>query len=167
MKTAPAEYSELYRCVTEHIGPDRNPTVIGFDGDGSAGKSSAATWLAWQLGIPSLHLDLYLTRPVDQGPIEWRVEELDRCMQARGNHRCLIVEGVLLLDALSQVHSRELGYLVFVENVSYRPSYPIAPEVRVIDPREYALENQVARYFARSNPKDRADFFLSWSEPLG
>lgn len=165
MKIAPLGYSELYRRVTAHIGPDRAPTLIGFDGKGAAGKSSAATWLAWQLGIPSLHLDLYLSRPVDQGPIDWRVDDLNRCVDSRGDHRCLIIEGVLLLDALTKIQSRKLGYLVFVENEPLPSPHTMSLESRVIDPREFALENQVERYFERANPKARADLVLSWREP--
>jgi hypothetical protein len=165
MKTAPSSYAELYRRVSEHIGPDRTPTLIGFDGQGDAGKSSAASWLAWQLGIPSLHLDLYLSRAVAQGPIQWRINELANSISAREN-RCLIVEGVLLLDAIGQIPNRTLGYHVFVENRAIDSLYPTDPDEFEKDQREFALENQVGGYFRRTRPKQRADFVLAWHENL-
>jgi hypothetical protein len=165
MKIAPPEYDHLYRNVAEYIGPNRKPTLIGFDGAGAAGKSSAASWLAWQLGIPTIHLDLFLARPIDEGPIEWCIEDLARCIDARSSHRCLIVEGVLLLDALSKITTRKIGYLIFVECKQSQIAQAISIESRVSDPREFSLENQVTAYCRRRNSKALAHFNLSWQEP--
>ncbi len=165
MKTAPSEYDRLYENVTSHIGPDRKPTLIGLDGKGGAGKSSAANWLAWQFGIAAIHLDLFLARPVDQGPIEWRIDDLTRCIEARGHHRCLILEGVLLLDALSKIAMRQIGFLIFVECKPNYLTHPTPFETCVTDPREFALENQVEAYLKRTHSRQSANFILSWQEP--
>lgn len=166
MMKAPDAYRELLDCVKKLIGPDRRPKLVGFDGEGGAGKSSAASWLAWQLGMPSLHLDLFLARPVHEGPMTWRIDDLDRCIAALGDHRPLIVEGVLLLDAFMRIRARKLDYLVYVENTRLTTNSSCRPwDDDIKDTREFSLENQVARYFARANPKGRADFILSWQEP--
>jgi hypothetical protein len=167
MKTAPTEYSSLLESVSAFIGPNRAPTIIGFDGEGGAGKTSAALWLAWQLGIPALHLDLFTRTPTEKAtPINWRFDDLNRCVASRGNDRCLIIEGVLLLDALTEVQGRKLGYLVFVENIR-PPTAHVRPRTdsELKDAREFSLTNQVARYFGRAKPKERANFVLSWQEP--
>jgi hypothetical protein len=56
---------ELLACIKEALTPDRLPLLIAIDGADLAGKSSLASWLAWQLGMPAVQLvDLYL--------IKWR-----------------------------------------------------------------------------------------------
>ncbi len=165
MMQAPAAYGELLERADTLIGPNRNPIVIGFDGECGAGKSSAASWLAWQLGMPSLHLDLFLAPPVEDEPITWRIDDLERCIAARGD-RPLIIEGVLLLDVFARIRARKLDYLVYVEVTNNSGSERDSDwDDDIEHSREFALENQVARYFARANPKERADFILSWHEP--
>jgi 2-phosphoglycerate kinase len=60
---------ELLRRVQDALGPNRKPLLIAIDGPDGVGKSSLASWLAWQLGAPSLHLDLYMIR--DSKPLKW------------------------------------------------------------------------------------------------
>ena len=62
MKSALPAYASLYEHVRQQIGPDRKPVIIGLDGESGSGKSSAASWLAWQFEMPSIHLDLFLVR---------------------------------------------------------------------------------------------------------
>jgi uridine kinase len=51
---------DLLKTLQRKLGPDRFPLIVGIDGRWGAGKSSLASWLAWQLGMPSVHLDLYI-----------------------------------------------------------------------------------------------------------
>jgi len=44
----------LLRKVQEALGPDRLPLLIAIDGADGIGKSSLASWLAWQLGAPAI-----------------------------------------------------------------------------------------------------------------
>jgi hypothetical protein len=52
------------------------PLLIGIDGADGVGKSSLASWLAWQLGMPTVHLDFYLIHGSE--PLAWMVKEIDR-----------------------------------------------------------------------------------------
>src|SRR5260370_37697422 len=106
--------------------------------------------------MPAIHLDLFLIQRELPAAIERRVSDIDRCFKARG-HGPLIVEGVLLLDALDEV-GRPPDFLVFVDE---QPSTRIRPpDSDLIDTREFSLGNQIAAYFSRRSPADRADFRL-------
>ena len=72
---------DLLKTLQRKLGPDRLPLIIGIDGRSGAGKSSLASWLAWQLATPSVHLDLYVER--DSEPLSWRYEDLARVITAR------------------------------------------------------------------------------------
>ena len=64
----------LLRKVQDAMGPDRLPLLIAIDGADGIGKSSLASWLAWQLGAPAIYLDLYVIR--GSNPLRWRSDEL-------------------------------------------------------------------------------------------
>jgi hypothetical protein len=67
---------ELLHKVQQRLGPDRKPLLIAIDGPDGVGKSSLASWLDWQLGTPTVHLDLYVIKGIK--PLKWRAEELAR-----------------------------------------------------------------------------------------
>jgi hypothetical protein len=100
--------------------------------------------------------DLFVIRREIPGPIGRRVNDLDRCIKARGD-RPLIVEGVLLLDALEEV-GRAPDFLVFVDEHPAPPVRVRPPDSDLIDIREFSLGNQVTAYFSRRAPADRAAF---------
>ncbi|WP_079606411.1 hypothetical protein [Bradyrhizobium erythrophlei] len=157
MKIASAEYETLLIEVQGALGPERKPLLFGIDGKAGVGKTSLSNWLAWQLGMPAIHLDLFLVQTVVAGPVARRVADLGRCMTARGD-RPIIVEGVLLLEALDEV-GRAPDFLIFVDE---QPSARVRPvDSDLIDTREFSLANQVDRYFSRRSPADRADFRLN------
>jgi hypothetical protein len=158
LKIAPPEYETLLTKLSAALGPDRKPLLIGIDGREGAGKTSLSNWLAWQLGIPAIHLDLFVIQSEIPAPIERRVADLDRCIKARGD-RPFIVEGVLLLDALDEV-GRSPDFLIFV-NEQPAPSTRVRPpDSDLIDTREFSLGNQVTAYFSRRSPADHAAFRL-------
>ena len=80
--------------VQERLGPNRLPLLIAIDGADGVGKSSLASWLAWQLGAPAIHLDLYLVR--DSDPLRWRCDELQAILNTRlvEHAKPVIVEGI-------------------------------------------------------------------------
>ena len=149
---APYQYLNLLQFIWRSLGfPDkRKPLLIGIDGLDDAGKSSLALWLGWQLGIPPIHLDLYYKRSKSTKRLRWRRKDLDRALAARLNRLRnpvpIIVEGILLLDALNSI-GRTADLLIFVEKIGNEGNL-----LDIIDP-----------YFKRQNPQYRADFHLIWS----
>ena len=103
---------ELLVRINDALTPHRLPLLIVIDGADGSGKSSLASWLAWQLGMPAIQLDLYLT---STQPIQWRTAHLTRVVARRiDRDRPVIVDGVLALDALDQI-KRKSSFLVFVK----------------------------------------------------
>ena len=59
---------ELLDRVQTALTLNRLPLLIAVDGMDGMGKSSLASWLAWQTGMPTVHLDLFIT---SLQPIQW------------------------------------------------------------------------------------------------
>lgn len=137
----PIRYSaELLRRVKEALTPNCRPLLIVIDGADGIGKSSLASWLAWQLGMPAVQLDLYLT---NSQPIQWLTADLKRVVDHRLDRKCpLIVDGVLVLDALDQI-GRKADFVVFVTGGT-----------------GIALASQLADYQMRRKLPERADFTI-------
>src|SRR5262249_5662939 len=130
---------ELLDRVSQALTPNRLPLLIAIDGADGCGKSSLASWLAWQLGMPALQLDLYLT---SLHPIKWLETELARVVAHRLDRRCpIIVHGVCILDALSNI-GRKADFLIVVTG-GYEAS---------------SLAPQVAAYRSRWRPDEAANF---------
>jgi hypothetical protein len=142
LKSPLPESTELFRKVQESLGPDRLPLLIAIDGSDGVGKSSLASWLAWQLGAPAIHLDLYLVRGSD--PLRWRSDDLRRVVETRLNEHAnpIIVEGILILDALDKI-GRKPDFLVYVEGEG-----------------GHSLSTRLADYKARRNPEQQSHFRL-------
>jgi hypothetical protein len=102
---------DLLVKILEKLGPNRLPVLIAIDGPDGVGKTSLASWLAWQLGVPTIHLDLYVVRGSD--PLQWKLDDLARAITARGK-RPLILEGIKLLDALHEI-GRKPDFIVYVD----------------------------------------------------
>lgn len=91
LKSALPCYEELLARVQQRLGPDHSPILVAIDRPNGVGKSSLASWLSWQLEMPSVHLDLYLIP--DEKPQQWRTDDLDRIICARiDKGRRMIVE---------------------------------------------------------------------------
>ena len=115
LKIAPPRYDELRERILQKLGPNRCPLLIGIDGQNGAAKTSLSNWLAWQLGMPALHLDLFMCFNEECGTFSgWRVEYLScAIMQRLGCGMPIIVEGCKLLDALQAV-SQTVDFHVYV-----------------------------------------------------
>jgi hypothetical protein len=101
MKIPIPHSDELLDRLKQALTPNRLPLLIAIDGADGIGKSSLASWLAWQLGMPAVQLDLYLT---SLEPIQWLTADLRRVILRRLDRcRPVIVDGVLVLDALDQI----------------------------------------------------------------
>jgi hypothetical protein len=137
--------NDLLDCIKEALTPNRLPLLIAIDGADCAGKSSLASWLAWQLGMPTVQLDLYLT---NLRPIQWLAEDLARVVARRlDRDRPLIIDGVLILDALHQI-GHAPNFVVFVSGGHERSS--LAP--------------QIAAYKSRRKLPERANFIIEGYE---
>jgi hypothetical protein len=121
----------LFEQVQERLGPNRLPLLIAIDGADGLGKSSLASWLAWQLGAPAVYLDLYLIK--DSNPLQRRTDELRRILDARG---------IMVLDALGAI-GRKPDFLIHLNGEGGR-----------------LLSSRLAAYRARHQPEQRADFRL-------
>jgi thymidylate kinase len=131
----------LLDAISKALTPNRLPLLIAIDGADGCGKSSLSSWLAWQLGMPAIQLDLYLT---DLHPIRWRIDDSARAVAHRiDGRRPLIVDGVLVLDALDII-KRKAGFHVWVSG-GYTES---------------SLAPQIADYQSRQRPLERADFTI-------
>lgn len=116
-KNAPDQYLRLLvsaRAALE-LPKQRRPIIIGIDGQNGAGKTSVASWLAWQLGAKALHLDLYSTYDAEGRRVGWREDDLAQAIKNRvdSQRKPIIVEGVLLLEALGAI-KRNTDFLVYV-----------------------------------------------------
>ena len=91
--------------------------------------------------MPAIQLDLYLT---NLHPIQWRTKDLARVVDRRiGRNRPVIIDGVLLLDALDQI-GRNADFLVCVTG-GYKES---------------TLASQIAAYQLRQKVLKRANFTI-------
>jgi hypothetical protein len=141
VKTPLARSEELLTRVKEALTPNRLPLLIVIDGADGCGKSSLASWLAWQLGMPAVQLDLYLT---DLTPMRWLTTELARVVKHRiDNGRPVILDGVCALDVVDQIKYKA-DFLIFLRGGSEQSS--LAP--------------QIAAYRSRQRPDELAQFTL-------
>jgi uridine kinase len=112
MKLPIPRSNELLDRIRQALTPNRLPLLIAIDGADGIGKSSLASWLAWQLGMPAIQLDLYLT---SLQPVQWLTADLRRAISHRLERGCpVIVDGVLVLDAVDQI-GRNADFLVYVD----------------------------------------------------
>lgn len=140
MKKPIRHSAELLSRIKEALTPQRLPILVAIDGADGIGKSSLASWLAWQTGMPTVHLDLFL---LCLHPIEWLTADLKRAVDRRlHSKRPAIVEGALVLDALDQI-GRKADFLIHVEGTA-----------------GIGLASQLADYRIRRKLPDRADFIL-------
>jgi len=104
--------------------------------------------------MPTLHLDVYLVR--DREPQQWRTDDLECAIHARLDiGRPVIVEGVLLLDALDQI-GRSPDFLIYIRGKDENDD----------DDEEVAalasnLRKALFDYRSRRKPEERAQFKLA------
>lgn len=148
----PPAYTELYSELWRALGypRERRPIIIGVDGSNGVGKTSLASWIAWQFGMEAIHLDLFLIQ--GKTPSDWRCDDLKKVIDARKNlNRSVLIEGVLLLEALNRI--------------SITPDYLIFVGAEHAERDNCGLANQLNEYFACKNPHSKAQFHLDWSPP--
>jgi len=152
-------YNELLVRLKERLGPERLPLLIAVDGPCGVGKSTLTSWLCWQLEMPSVHLDLYLIRNTE--PQQWRTDDLQRVIEARiGHGGPVIVEGVVLLDVLTQI-GRSPDFLIYIRGESADPDED--EDIAALEPD---FQRVVREYGSRREPEKRAQCVLDRATSL-
>ncbi|SDB74560.1 (d)CMP kinase [Belnapia rosea] len=133
--------------------------TIAIDGRNGAGKTSLARYLAWQLGMPVLETDLWLS---SRSPVTYRIAELEKLVRSRHRQdRPIIIEGVVMLMTL-ELLGVQPDYFVFVTNEALE-SEPAEDNEDRGPPQ--CLSEEVDAYLREHQPAGRADFHLTWREP--
>ena len=154
MKLAPYSYKAAYERVAELIGypVERSTRIFAIEGLPSAGKSSLASWLAWQFGMPAVHLDLFLI-PGDIGKIAWRESQITEAIKGRveSKRSPFIVEGVFSFAVLERLGLAP-DLKILVENLNNISDDPLVDmtRARCQDPQ-----------FLKS-----VDLTVRWSDPM-
>lgn len=122
--------------------------TIGVDGVDGAGKSSIASFLAWQIGMPAIDLDMLLDQ-TNKG-FSHRIEDLRRLIEVRhSRNRPLIVEGVFLLKVLEPLKIQP-EILVYVEKAGHEGSI--------------TWQQDFEMYAKKYASKSKAHFVFTWRE---
>jgi hypothetical protein len=145
---------ELLAHINRALTPKRLPLLIAIDGADGCGKSCLASWLAWQLEMPTVHLDLFMT---ETAPVQWRTADLDRAISHRVRQgRPVIVEGILVLDAIEQVRRCPV-FLEAIEQVDLGPRFLVFVTGKGRSP---FFSEQIKAYRSRNRPCGNADFVI-------
>ncbi|MBB5693585.1 ATP-binding protein [Muricoccus pecuniae] len=132
--------------------------TIAIDGRNGAGKSSLARYLAWQLGMPVLETDLWLS---SMSPVTHRIGDLGEMVQSRHRQgRPVIIEGIMMLRTLELIGVQPDYFIVVTNEAEAEPEDDDedrgAPQ---------CLSEEVDAYLRERQPAKRADFRLTWREP--
>lgn len=153
LKEAPPSYFPAFTEVANLIGYPcrRYAKIIAIEGVPSSGKTSFASWLSWQLGITSIHLDLFIEGSEDGG-VRWRIADLARAINGQIIQANVptIVEGVFCLKALVSVGISP-DWIILVENSNNYDSGSLGDRSR----ETYASDDFQAQVSAR----------VVWHEP--
>lgn len=127
--------------------------VVGIDGFPGAGKSSLASAVGADLGLPAFRLDDFLD---DEDPIGRRYMDVLRWDLLRGavrarHGRGLILEGVLLLDVAERL-ALSLDCLIYVKRLLRGGAWRDGVVYDPTDPRSPSLGLQIGAYHLERRP---------------
>jgi hypothetical protein len=149
MRKITPQHTEIAGILTKilkdpgHPHPWRRYT-IAVDGVDGCGKSTLSRYLAWQLGMPTIELDLLIDENAQHD-----VPTLCRLIESRHKRdRPVIVEGVFVLRALAKA-GVSVDFLICVEAEGYRGSH--------------IFEDDFRTYEQGYDPKKKADFTFRWA----
>lgn len=137
----PPDHQRLVEDIRTRLGNWHRFTVA-IDGRDGAGKSTLARLLAYQLNMPAIETDLFLTP--NSGDPKYRYEELDKAVASRHVlNRPVIVEGIMVLETLSRI-GVSYDYLIYTHNLEAEGSVSLASTFH-----EYEL---------KYSPREQANF---------
>ena len=114
--------------------------IIAIDGVDGAGKSTLGRYLSWQLGMPLIETDQFLTP--NAGKLDYDFAVLRRIIEARTRlDRPIVVEGVRILALLRDVNVGK-DFHIWVQRVGEDGSFALRSEIddyiREFAPRAHA-----------------------------
>ena len=140
-----SQHRQLCDDIYQALPKKRSAFVVTIDGRDCAGKSTLARYLASQLQMTALELDVF--RDLDQSAFDFRLPDLQRAIQARTKRdRHVIVEGVTVGSVLRQI-SVVPDYKIFVDH-----------DDPCLDPPPAKLRSYLVEY----RPEEGVDFTFSW-----
>lgn len=88
--------------------------IIALDGRTGSGKTTLGRYLAWRFNVTLLEADLFLQEA--RGHLEYRIDEIERVIQARlSRPRPIIVDSVAVLRLLETIN-RKPDFMIYVRN---------------------------------------------------
>jgi uridine kinase len=149
----PREAKELLRELRRFVLPWRALT-IGIDGRPGAGKSTLGRYLSWQLGIPLLETDLWISS--HKPPFRYKYNQLLRIIRER--HKCdrpIIIEGICLLS-LMETLTRNCDYLIWV---NHQDDECVDDDIGI---QPGPLTTEVNSYIRSFRARDNANYLCAW-----
>ncbi len=114
---ATSDYIQAVELIRKNI-PRRRKYTVAIDGIDHSGKSTFARYLAWQLDMSVIELDL--CRKFNVCPIETDLDILAHLIEARQKiTRPVVVEGILVLGVLNTI-GVEVDFLVRMRNQNFK-----------------------------------------------
>lgn len=137
-------HEELLSELQKFVLPWRKLT-IAVDGITGSGKSCLSRYLAWHLGMPAIHTDMFRIRTNEQP--SYRNSELGNVIQASHEmNRPVILEGIFLCHTLEQL-GIVTDFLIYVENSEANCGL--------------ALKESLPKYLIKYRPKEIAQNVFS------
>jgi ATP-dependent protease Clp ATPase subunit len=145
MQVITKQHKELCAKIEGVLYPWRK-LLIAVDGRDHSGKTTIASFIAWQYSIPVIYTDYYLVK--DATPMCHDYEAIANLIVRRhGMDRPVIVEGIKMLNILKNVGC-EADFLVITENTSCNGS----------------IGEEITEYTDLYRPYEKANFTFRWSE---
>jgi hypothetical protein len=120
--------------------------LIAVDGRDHSGKTTIASFIAWQHSIPVIYTDLFLVKGAD--PVRHDYDAIAALIARRHElNRPVIVEGIKTLKILENVGC-EADFLVVTENIS----------------SDGSLGDEITEYARLYRPNEKANFTFRWEE---
>ncbi|MBT3046186.1 MAG: hypothetical protein KME53_04465 [Candidatus Thiodiazotropha sp. (ex Clathrolucina costata)] len=145
MQEITKQHAELCAKIEDVLYPWRR-LLIAVDGRDHSGKTTIASFIAWQYSIPVIYTDYYLVK--NATPMHHDYEAIASLIARRHDmNRPVIVEGIKMLNVLENVGC-EADFLVVTVNTSCDGS----------------IGEEITEYTDTYRPYEKANFTFRWTE---